>query len=186
MCSAVRQTHRLELLPRFEAPCPQDAVRGFHGLRVAHDTLTRLNIPGLLIGGVAFRAWLGTTRGCLSTRKDVDVVVLSHDPSHHPDHFEGGVDWWIPDAEENGPENGNGVQLVWRVEMLRALPPGLHIPMLVFLHEVRCFEQAVFGQEFTVTLPRGIHRPELHRRTPLITEYPVVHDTALRWQPAAR
>ncbi len=149
---------------------PPNAVRGFHGMSVAHQLLLGLGVPGLLIGGLARQAWIGTHRGSLSTRKDVDVVVLSNDPNHHPSRFEGGVDWWITEYSDDSPINGNHCQLVYNPRLQRPYAPGLYVSPVEAIWRWYMEERACFGNNHR--FPR--FDPNRVRINPLITEYPVI------------
>lgn len=162
-----RQELRLELKQALQEPGPASAARGFAGMRIAHDILTDSGLPGLLIGGLARKAWISPNRSALSSRKDVDVVVLRRDPDRFPSRFEGGIDWWLPD--ENGfLTNGNGVELIFVVGERLRLKPGLYLPQPEALWSWRQAEHLAFGKERTI---RDAY-PRLRVR-PLILEYPL-------------
>ncbi|MBI4138945.1 hypothetical protein HY479_02230 [Candidatus Uhrbacteria bacterium] len=173
---------RLETKLVFQTDAPPDAQRGFTGLKIAHEILLRLEVPGLLVGGLARKAWTGGHRGTLSGRKDVDVIVLSRFSEKHPSRFEGGIDWWMTDDPDVGPTNGNGCELIYTVEIRNPLAPGLHLAVPNFLwawrrEELSFFRKRKFGRD--TRTPRI--RPE-----PLILEYPLPPERSLEWRFIAR
>lgn len=166
MRHSLRQT--LELRPPLGVDCPPDPVRGFNGMAAAHSICKRLGVAGLLIGGIARKAWTGKHRGAISPRKDVDVIVLSSDEKYHPKRFEGGIDWWLPN-EEWHLVNGNDCVLIYSVIPLVALEPGLHIATPDMLYMWRQREKVTFtDKNVRDAFPKKFHRK------PIIHEYPVI------------
>jgi len=181
---SLRQELRLEPRLSLQAPAPDSATRGFAGMRSAHEILQERGLPGLLIGGLARKAWISPSRGSLSPRKDVDVAVLHRFPDAFPDRFEGGIDWWLPDGE-GFLTNGNGVELIYTVSGRPSLRPGLYLPQPDVLWIWRTAEYRAFGGKRLIRDAK----PRLRSR-PLIHEYPVCPSTLLnigfapreRWQ----
>jgi hypothetical protein len=178
----MRLTQRLELKPTFRIEAPPEAQRGFGGMKVANDILVRLGIPGLLIGSLARKAWTGEYRGVISSRKDVDVIVLSSSSEKHPSRFEGGIDWWVTCDPVAGPTNGNDCELIYAVETRNALAPGLYLATPDFLWAWRRQELLFFSNRRIV---RDAQQPRI-RTNPLIVEYPVPPPQALEWRFTAR
>jgi hypothetical protein len=163
---------------KLQAPGPENATTGFEGLKLAHECLLRLGAPGLLIGGVARRAWTSSHRSSIGGRKDVDVVILVDNPDRYPNRFENGIDWWVPTEEREALRNGNACRLIYLVWAQRALAPGLYLASPTLLWTWRIEELAFFGLHRRVNETSA---PRL-REKPLIHEYPVAPDAALRWR----
>ncbi len=131
----------LLLEQKLKHPEYPNAVKGFGGMRVAHQILQEREASGVLIGGLSEAVWNQRRKeDDLYKHKDVDVMVLD---DIDVDKFEGGVDWWLPKrgkitiksefwsmkgVDQQWYANGNGVVLSFGAKKQNQLPPGLYIP----------------------------------------------------------
>lgn len=162
----------------FEAPSPPNPVCGREGLEVADIVLKDYRAVGMLIGGVAKELWRGkTSDNILMSHKDVDVLILSQFCDHHPEQYEGGIDWWICHFDYERPSNGNDVGLTWLTKLSESglgLRPGLYLCPFEALRTSVQMERKFFESEYS--LPRrSIHANSIG--------YPVLRasDLLLEW-----
>lgn len=142
----------LSLRLQLKSPETFEAIRGMEGLRAADRILKERKAAGVLIGGVAEEIWKGKGSD-IESHKDVDVMVLTRE--HGLRKAEGGIDWWIPvgatievptisgniTMSESWWRNMNGVNLAFGLGAYSGYDfPGLHIPSLDFVREMRFYE----------------------------------------------
>jgi hypothetical protein len=133
-----------KLKQTLKAPTPDCPVKGWEGIQRADEYLEAHDSPGVLIGSLAKKIWIGAGTGSLKTRlsqqsKDVDVAVLGD--KYKPRDLEGHIDWWVPDetrvsvTDEYGSveksmrywENTHGIVLRYGLDAEQDLEPGLHL-----------------------------------------------------------
>lgn len=161
VCPSVEQSclllQTLSLRQKLKEPSFPNALRGLRGLAKADSILRERNGVGLLIGGLAESIWnKNRTDDELSEHKDVDVLVAT--PKLSFEDFEGGIDWWnmekvnfdslwldgsaapVINVERKFWVNGNGCALMYRIESLNSLDPGLYLPSPSLAIEIRVVE----------------------------------------------
>jgi hypothetical protein len=136
---------RIGLFLTHEPDYPPSATTGLEGIREANRILSDYNVPGVLIGGLAKEIWQGnTSEEALAAHKDVDVLVLSFDCVHHPQQWEGGIDWWVAHSPEERPNNGGSVCLRWTMTALvQELEAGLYLCPVDLLERIMITERTI-------------------------------------------
>lgn len=117
------------LLQTLKDPEFPQAAKGLDGMLAADRLLREGDATGVLIGGLSEAVWnKRRTAAELAQHKDVDVLVLDH-YFRIEESFEGGVDWWLPEASRYGWRwsNGNDCTLLFGVKKKQELPSGLYI-----------------------------------------------------------
>ena len=160
----------LSLYLKLQDPSFPDAAKGYDGMIAADALLEERQARGVLIGGLASKAWFGSRnyRSRLSHSKDVDVLVLDSGDAEgnirDADNafalekpFERGIDWWLPhtayvrldeftyqfDSYSTWWQNANDVILNFRIKLngkQASLPYGLLIPSPEWITGMRCLE----------------------------------------------
>ncbi len=106
-----RQTLALFLRVVLVSPLPKNVemIRGLKGVQAADKVLRKNQATGILIGGLARKAWERTFDIGDFDKKDVDVLVLPQE-NHGADHMSfarkcKGIDWWLSHSKMVSVDN---------------------------------------------------------------------------------
>ncbi|MBT4334369.1 hypothetical protein HOD61_00965 [archaeon] len=129
-----------------------NAKKGLEGIFAAAEVLNENRACGVLIGGLLKTIYDPiTSEKDLMKHKDVDVLLL--DNLYTPkEKFEHGIDWWVPTekkidivgeyskvlgAKTKFWKNGNDIILSYGLKSMNILTPGLYIPTIDSIVEMR-------------------------------------------------
>jgi hypothetical protein len=132
-----------------------NALKGYEGMRKAHEILIQKSAQGVLIGGLAKAVWnKRRTKSELEQHKDVDVAVIKSD-FELSEPFECGIDWWLPktanlrlssygsnveNISKTWYENGNNLVLSTGITAKQTRRHGLYIPSPSWIEEMIVYE----------------------------------------------
>jgi len=161
----LQQKQMLETLVHFRLELRHlefpEALPGLPGMEMADSILKNKQVVGILIGGVVEELWKKKRNdiASLDIHKDVDVMVMPGNLEPFQS-FEGGIDWWTPFSQRLTVRSGSGMgslekNFQWwsnangmvlsfginsNVDFLPSLSPGLYIPDLEFIINLRMAE----------------------------------------------